>query len=290
MSLFSRYSFSSSQLDHFHEQGYLKLSKLIPESLLNQLKESLEPYCNPNQNYPGVAVLEGKNGTKFTIGVDNLVSREASIFRHLLGSPLLLSLAEGICGPDFFPVQDFAVIKTLGDGSQVNWHQDVVSQSRARCIMIGLYLDPATEENGALRIIPKSHCSKDPLCELQKMAYQSIEMDAGDILIHDLMLAHSSGPLSTFPQRRVVYFEFFEAAKAQLEHLYSEEFVTLRTSLIPYAIQALQEDHPDTLSFEWKNSAKENFPTPLPTSLAIQTIYNSKLHSRPANYCFDFPG
>ena len=147
-----------------------------------------------------------------------------------------------------------------------------------------LVLDAANDENGALRIIPESHKSDLPICELQKMPYQSIEMQAGDVLIHDLMLVHSSGMLNNFPKRRVVYFEFMSSSLAHKEQIYPSEMIKNRTSLIPLAIKEYGDVHLSSAHFNWQHPDKEFF-----TEIrSLKSIYEVPLKLKPANYCFEF--
>jgi ectoine hydroxylase-related dioxygenase (phytanoyl-CoA dioxygenase family) len=279
---------SSEQKQSFITNGYLKLPQAIPSNLLEELRNAVDSLCSIGDQLPDSTVLESTNKQKFVVAIDKIVAKNEAVFRQLLGSPLLLSIAESICGSDFFPVQDFAVIKTLGDQNKVKWHQDVISNCHEKTFMIGFYLDPTNDENGALRIIPGSHISDLPICELEKMEYQSLEMQAGDILIHNLKIAHSSGELSTFLQRRVVYFEFMATKAILKEQLYPESFVQLRTSLIPNAISCFKEAYPNETPFLWKHPEKEKYAIATDPILAIQEVYQVKKQVKAANYCFDF--
>jgi ectoine hydroxylase-related dioxygenase (phytanoyl-CoA dioxygenase family) len=279
---------SSEQKQSFITNGYLKLPQAISPNLMHQLRVAVDSLCAIGDQLPDSTVLESTNKQKFVVAIDKIAAKNESIFRQLLGSPLLLSIAESLCGADFFPVQDFVVIKTLGDQNEVKWHQDVITHCHEKTFMIGFYLDPTNDKNGALRVIPKSHTSNLSICELQKMEYQSLDMEAGDILIHDLKIAHSSGELSSFAQRRVVYFEFMSADDIVKEKVYSESFVQLRTSLIPNAISCFEEAYPNETPFLWKHPEKEKYAVATDPVLAIQEVYQIKKQVKSANYCFDF--
>jgi ectoine hydroxylase-related dioxygenase (phytanoyl-CoA dioxygenase family) len=279
---------SSEQKQSFITNGYLKLPQAIPSNLLEELRNAVDNLYAVGDQLPDSTVLESTNKQKFVVAIDKIAAKNEPVFRQLLGSPLLLSIAESICGADFFPVQDFVVIKTLGDQNEVKWHQDVISNCHEKTFMIGFYLDPTNDENGALRVIPESHTSDLPICELQKMEYQSLDMEAGDILIHNLKMAHSSGELSTFLQRRVVYFEFMASNTILKEQLYPESFVQLRTSLIPNAISCFKEAYPNETPFLWKHPEKEKYAVATNPILAMQEVYQVKKQVKAANYCFDF--
>jgi ectoine hydroxylase-related dioxygenase (phytanoyl-CoA dioxygenase family) len=287
MSLSKTYYLNTSQKEYFVENGFVKLPNAISPKVLDQLRAALDEVISSEYQHSDCALLE-TSGKQFVVAIDKIIAKPNPIFAELLGSPLLLSIAESLCGDDFFPVQDFIVIKTLGDQNVVKWHQDVVTASHEKTFMIGFYLDPATNENGALRIIPNSHKSNLSICELQKMDYQSLDTEAGDILIHNLKLAHSSGELTTFPQRRVVYFEFMSASEIMKEQVYPESFITLRTSIIPNAIRCFQKAYPNTIPFEWRHSKKSNYSLATDPHLFIRELSKEPKKVKPANYCFDF--
>jgi hypothetical protein len=290
MDVFKPTNITTEQKQHFVDNGFLKLPQAISSQLLHLLRVAVDNLIALDHQLPEATVLETANNQKFVVAIDKIVANKEAIFAQLLGSKLLLSIAESLCGSDFFPVQDFIVIKTIGDQNQVLWHQDVISKSHAKTFMIGFYLDPTNDENGALRIIPGSHTSDLSICELQKMDYQSIDMEAGDILIHDLKIAHSSGELSSYLKRRVVYFEFMSASEVIKEELYAEAFVQLRTGLIPNAICCFNQSFPEEESFTWNNPQKDNYLAANNPFLAIQEIYQVPKKVRAANYCFDFIG
>ena len=275
---------NEEQVNQFFQQGYLKLPNIVPQEVVELLREAIERISAKDVDAPGISFIEVEGKGTFITGIETLCNQDEAIFLQLMGSPFLLSIAEAICGADFFPVQEFAVLKTLGDKTPVLWHQDVTNKSVGQTFMLGIYLDAANDENGALRIIPESHKSDLPICELQKMPYQSIEMQAGDVLIHDLMLVHSSGMLNAFPKRRVVYFEFMSSSLANKEQIYPSEMIKNRTSLIPLAIKEYVDAHLSSAHFNWQHPDKDFF-----TEIrSLKSIYEVPLKLKPANYCFEF--
>ncbi|HLP65190.1 phytanoyl-CoA dioxygenase family protein [Flavobacterium sp.] len=289
MPISQTYYLSVDQKEYFAENGFLKLSQVISPLFLNELRIAVDTICSVENHDSDCTVLESSN-KKFVVAIDKIIAKSNSIFVELMGSPLLLSIAESLCGADFFPVQDFIVIKTLGDQNEINWHQDVITTAHEKSFMIGFYLDAANDENGALRVIPNSHRSNLSICELQKMEYQSLDMEAGDVLIHNLKMAHSSGELTSFPQRRVVYFEFMSASEILKEQIYSESFISLRTQLIPNAIQCFQQKYREAIPFKWNHPEKDRYlPNSNPHSF-IQELHQEPKKVKAANYCFDFVG
>lgn len=251
----------------------MKLEQCLSQTLVQRLQESVDRICANRNRFTDLVISETENNDNYVSGIDYLLLKDEPVFLELLGSPLLLSIAEAICGSDFFPVQEFVVIKQLGDASFIDWHQDVVSHSVGTTCMVGLYLDAADENNGALRIVPGSQHLGTDICALKKLPAESIEMQAGDIMAHDLMVAHCSGPLSLFPQRRVVYFEFMNRPRALADKVYSEEFIQARARLIP-------------LAQEFFASAQKDIPERILQEIAA--IHENVRAIKPANYCFEF--
>lgn len=279
---------TDAQKKQFSEKGYLHLPGRIPAAWLHEMRDALQRICTQRPDADNLAVIGGSEGKEYVINANKIIGFGEPVFVQLLGSPLLLSLAEAICGEDFFPVQDFAVIKNLGDNSEVMWHQDVLTNVPGKSFMIGFYLDPADDANGALRVVPGSHRSGKNICELQKMPYDVLQAGAGDLLMHDLMTAHSSGLMSSQQQRRVVYFEFMGTACVREHALYSEEFIALRTSLIPAAQAVYAEKFPGAETFGWKNPEREKYPAPENPMQHIRQVCSSNLRVKAAAYCFDF--
>lgn len=273
------------QLNEFHRSGFMKIPQAVPGPVLLQLGDALER-IRQQADLRDVH-LQGPDGNSYFINAGDLCNRGEKIFAELLGSPLLLSLAETICGPDFFPIQEFAVIKNRGDGNPVNWHQDVNNGAPGKTFMVGIYLDAADEENGALRVVPGSHHSTEPICVLEKMPYVSIPMQPGDILVHDLMVAHSSGLMSSLERRRVIYFEFISSAQALQEAIYPEAFIRLRTRLIPVAMKFFGNACPQAQPFAWNHPQQASFTVTGDLEQEIAAIHNHHHYVKPANYCFD---
>jgi hypothetical protein len=257
-----------AQRARFAEAGWLHLPHQLDTGLLTKLRKAVDALCTDTSPKLNVAEVTGTDGLLHIICVNNIVASLEPVFAEVLASEWLRGIAQCICGNDYFLVQDFAVIKTLGDGAPVNWHQDVISPQPGKAIMIGLYLDASDNDNGALRIIPHSHHSKAGICGLEKMPYESLSMQPGDVLVHDLMLAHSSGVLTSQPKRRVVYFEFMSAQYAVEQGIYPPHFVQQRSRVVPAVLRMCKGD--ETAHTE------------------LEQVYAMQLRVKAAAYCFGY--
>jgi hypothetical protein len=266
----------------FFKKGYEVFPQLIPNELLEKLRDLFVFLMNPND--PRDKVVMENDEIKYVTNLENICSKGDLSCLALLGFSPILAIAEQICGDDFFMIQEFAVIKNLGDNLPVLWHQDMVNDRKGKCFTMGIYLDDADENDGALCVIPESHLSNLPICEIMDRDFIQIPVKAGDVLIHDMMLAHKSEPLQKNKLRRVIYFEFLSTVQVRLEAIYTEELIERRTKLIPASILKYKELFPNETPFDYKNSSIFNGDKSLKET--IQEIYAEPIRARPSAYCF----
>lgn len=276
---------SQHQLNIFQTDGYFKINDFVPHPLLQKLRHFFEEEMKLDSDTEGKVVHT--NGTEnFVTNLDNICNKKNLCCLELLAYPPILQLANQICGNDFFMIQEFAVMKNLGDDLPVLWHLDMLHQRKGKCFTMGIYLDDAHEGDGALRIVPKSHLSNKTICELSKEASIEVAMKAGDILLHDMMLAHSSSPLIKNNIRRVIYFEFLTAAHIKAENIYTDELVQRRTRLLFAATAHYKRLHPTSEQF---NLNKEDLFNDSDKSIEtiLEEVYAEPIKARPSTYCFE---
>ncbi len=277
---------TQDQLNNFFTEGYIKIEQIVPAPLMQKLRSYFDEIIN-DVYISADKVIHANGNTVFVTNVDKLCYKKNLACLELLGNPFLLEIAEAICGEDFFPIQEFALIKHLGDGLPVLWHQDMVHERKGNCFTVGIYLDDADSNEGALRIIPKSHLSNKDICVLNKEPFIEVPMKAGDILVHDMMLAHSSGLLSQNKLRRVIYFEFLSAKHVFAENIYSKELVDNRTAILKIALEYHQQICPNDIQFEWKNKQDFAFSSGATIEAKLDYIYKMPINARPSAYCFN---
>ncbi len=277
---------NTSQLDAFYMNGYLRLPGIANTDLLNKLRSMFDELINASQFSEEMVVIHNK-GKAYVTNLENICPKSNLSCLELLGSPFILELAATICSDDFFLIQEFAVIKWAGDEMPVLWHQDMVHQRSGKCFTMGIYLDDALENEGALHIVPGSHLDDRNICELCKEPAIDVPMKAGDILIHDMMLAHCSGLMNKNSVRRVIYFEFLSAAHVLKENIYSIELVKRRTRLLFAATRHYQLQHPGEESFIHKKINPVPGDDEKDLNRVLTEIYNEPIHARASAYCLE---
>ncbi len=76
-------------------------------------------------------------------------------------APEVVDLVEPLLGPDILLFSTHFICKPKGDGRRVPWHEDSAYWRKLLQPMevatVWLALDPSTQENGCMHVIPKSH-------------------------------------------------------------------------------------------------------------------------------------
>jgi ectoine hydroxylase-related dioxygenase (phytanoyl-CoA dioxygenase family) len=147
------------------------------------------------------------------------------VLARLSADPRLVAVAAEVLGG---PVEPFAatyVVKPPGVGLPALWHQDGHPwQERlggAAALTVWVALDPATPDNGCLRVVPGSHrlplhplvpneevpslfgVELDPAL-VDEAAAEDVVLAAGDVSVHHPNLVHGSGPNRSARPRRAL--------------------------------------------------------------------------------------
>jgi hypothetical protein len=191
---------------------------------------------------------------------------------ELLGSPELLGIAESLAGPDFVPTYESLVFKSAGDGAPIPWHQDALHPRSRRITNIDVYLDDSLPGQGALRVLPGSQRTRADVCAVRDQhgweppGVVEVALEAGDVLLHDVMLVHGSPPTTGNALRRTLYYEFRSAQQILDEGPFDRSWVERRLRLMGPALAAHAAAFPDATPFDWRPS-----PELLPSRSATPT-------------------
>ncbi len=260
------YLLTEEQIRSYDDEGYLVLRGRVSQDLLAHLQAAAAQWI-----VDGLA-LEDDDPTlvdyKFAdrptgqvmYRVDYLHSKGQPASLELLGAPEILGIAESLGGPNFVPTYESLVFKNEGDGAPIPWHQDAVHPRRHRIFNIDVYLDSSRAGEGALRVVPGSQKSKNDVC-LVRDEYGwtppgaiQVELEPGDVLIHDVMVVHGSEPVRDNPLRRTIYYEFRPAEQILDEGPWDREWVDARMRLLPLALDEPRRRRPASPQFDWQPS------------------------------------
>ena len=155
-------------------------------------------------------------------------------FAALACHPKLLDAIEACIGPDIEFLSDKVVFKSASTGSGSPWHQDWPYWKGAHKLSAWIALDPATPENGCLKLLPGSHktlATHDGVAGLgegfgnrlrdgavDESQTVTLPCSMGDaVLFHDLTL-HASHPNAAGGDRYALISTYRSAAEPDLEY------------------------------------------------------------------------
>jgi ectoine hydroxylase-related dioxygenase (phytanoyl-CoA dioxygenase family) len=231
---------TQDQAQQFDDLGFLVLRQWIPADLVRRLHAAIDSAIEGALE----SAKRGSSGTDYCIVrvkdipfltyIDHLHRHAYPASLELAGSPQMRSIGQAFCGEDYLASYEYAVVKTRGDGERIPWHQDMIHDRTSRILNLGFYLSEATTSEGALRVIPRTQFAPQDICAIEadaKLEKISIEMSPGDVLLHDVMLAHSSESLVHQGQRQVLYFELRTLKHLQNNRRVSREWISARQHL-----------------------------------------------------------
>lgn len=288
------YHLDAEQIRFFDDNGYLILRDRIGHDLLGRLQEACDRMiatgkaAGPDDPNIDDYRFADRDQGRTMFRVDYLHNKDERSTLELLGAPEMLGIAESLAGPNFVPTYESLVFKEKGDGAVIPWHQDAVHPRNYRIFNVDVYLDPSRIGAGALRVAPGSHRAKVDICDLQgKYGWDApgviqVEMEPGDILIHDVMVVHGSEAVVGKQLRRTIYYEFRAAEQILSEGPWDREWVDNRLRLMPLALDAYRDANPDLPGFDW-NISDEYRPEVLSdVDVELKIIHYA---STPSSFC-----
>ena len=207
---------SKQDIANYHANGYVIPKYRLEPEFVKELQDALNTLI---ANNPGVrpeklvsAHIEGRNDEGVT-GIQK--------FLQLAMHPPIIDLVEQLIGPDIILWGCHVFCKPASEGYETPWHQDGhywPIRPLANCT-VWVALEPSTQENGCLRVIPGSHTAKqlyehlhedrNDLTLNQRMAEGTfdesqaadLELQPGEMSMHDIYMIHGA-KANTSQQRR----------------------------------------------------------------------------------------
>lgn len=207
----------------YQHNGFVLLKNIITAEKITQLITELTVF-NQSINHYGIRLL---------------MSKIPSI-AELANSAPLLTIAQDFLGKNAKPIRSVFFDKIPQANWNVAWHQDTsiaVSTKTniadfklwtekqgvphvqppekylANILTLRVHLDTTTHENGALRVIAKSHQNgRIKTANIAKLIEHneaiSCHANAGDVLLMNPLLLHSSRKAITATHRRIIHLEY----------------------------------------------------------------------------------
>ncbi len=207
----------------YEKKGLFMINNAICEDEIKVLKKSLNVFEKEMNHY----------------GIRNLMNKLPCICELALSAPLL-PIAKEILGNKAKPIRAVFFDKLPSANWNVAWHQDTSIAVKAKVdtsgfsfwrerqgvmyveppeeylsniIALRVHLDPANTETGVLRVIPETHkdgriSSTNILDSVEKSEVIECTANAGDVLLMNPLLFHSSRKATKPKHRRIIHFEY----------------------------------------------------------------------------------
>lgn len=288
---------TDDQIRLFDLDGFVAVDGDIPPWLLAGLGAAADTFIDDaldraraGDPYDGVAV---DPDARYVRRINDLHRHLAPWSLALLGSSTVVSLARSLCGNDPIPIYDSLLVKNRGDDDAIRFHQDMTHPRQGRIVTMGIYLDPARRGESALRVLPGTQNERQDLCAIERRLeaeglkedppeersrLREIAVDAGGILLHDVMLVHGSGTLTSRSRRKTVYFEFRGAAEAARNPGFTSAWIDRRRELFALArdiYHRMDHDEGNRLDVLPEHEQK-----------SIEELYRIRWRIEAGHYCF----
>jgi len=231
---------TEEQKNSYLTQGYAIFKNAVPQDLLERWQkksqqleqEAITAYLE--NRLPNHIAVSNHDIKPKVMRYNNLYREAPSLTLKLLSSQPLMMIMRELCGQGCIPLQLDMLYKQQHPHPTVNWHQDAPHSRAYPFLNMGIYLDNADAGDGCLRCVPQS---QHQLCDIESLASvhgwnipDTIEIpaQAGDIIVHDMMVLHGSPPKRTPGARRTLYFECRPIQALQEESHNSLEWIELR--------------------------------------------------------------
>ena len=216
----------ADEIEHYHREGWVIPRWQLPAARVQAMVQALDDLIARN---PGVrpeklvsAHVEGDNGE----GV-----RGSRDFLDLARDPEIVDLVSDVIGEHVILWGCHVFCKPAGEGYETPWHQDGhywPIRPLATCTA-WVALEPSTEANGCLRVIPRSHIGqrlhdhlhedRDDLTLQQRLAdgafderdAVSLQLQPGQMSLHDVYMIHGAAANTSGIRRTGVALRYMPA-------------------------------------------------------------------------------
>ncbi|WP_125781445.1 phytanoyl-CoA dioxygenase family protein [Pseudoalteromonas rubra] len=212
-------SIDKQKLSFYEQNGFVRFEQALSQDLLQRLRAlSVRLEASAKQELADGAVrnqyhLSNESGEPRLFRYNDLFFDDPELVLDLLASPTMLAICESMVGLGCVPMQLDLVYKYPHPHPHIAWHHGAPHPRNYPYLNVGVYLDDADLDDGCLRYIPDSQheildiytLSSEHGWQIPGVVQQPAK--AGDILVQDMMILHSSEPKRSEGVRRTIYIE-----------------------------------------------------------------------------------
>ena len=202
-------SLTRNEIELYSREGFLIPRYRLEEQRVAELRDALDRVIKANPGVRPEQLVSAHIKTPASEGVTG-----DDVFMDLAREEGLIEIVSQLIGPDVILWGCQVFCKPGGDGMEVPWHQDGhywPIRPLATCTA-WIAIDDSMVDNGCLRVIPRSHhqrelfehCKEDRTDivlnqrvadgQFDPAAAVDVELQAGEVSLHDAYLVHGSNP------------------------------------------------------------------------------------------------
>jgi len=230
---------TDAQIASYHRDGYLAVPRLIDAARVEALRRVTDAFVERSRavtTSDAIYDLDPRHSAAAPVlrRIKNPADNDA--LYHWLGleSPIVDVVTE-LLGPSIRFHHSKLNLKGSHLGAPVEVHQDAAfyPHSNDDVLAVGLLLDDATAENGAMSVLPGSHrgpihthfdpqgrfvgCMRDEdIARLERSRAVLLALPAGSVHIHHYRLVHWSAPNTSAGDRRLLINSYTAADAVSL--------------------------------------------------------------------------
>jgi non-heme Fe2+,alpha-ketoglutarate-dependent halogenase len=214
---------TDAAVEQYRDRGYYFPLPVLGEDEVSRLRGKLEAFESA-QGHP----IEGAQRNK-----SHLLFKWLD---DLMRNGRILDAVEDLIGPDILCWNTIFWIKEARSPSFVSWHQDLKywGLDCDDLVTVWVALSPATEQSGCMRVLPGSHRAdmlphddiydqdnmltrgQEIATEVDEQAAVTMALQAGQMSLHNVRLAHASGPNRSSDRRIGVSLHYMPTRSRQL--------------------------------------------------------------------------
>lgn len=281
-------------IEFFKHNGYSLTGISLPKVWLDRFREI-------SNEIEGKALAVHRAGdhlsnacvVKDPVGVRILRFNELQVeypqdVNQLLGLPDILRLIKALCGPKAIILQADLLYKHQHPHPVIKWHQGAPTDHEHHYLNMGIYLDDANLNDGCLRYVPSTQHQLQDIDRIEREfgwnppQVVQVPARAGEILIQEMMVLHSSEPKRSPGSRRTIYVEIRSYEALLKEARYDARWLELRrfwmSEILKFDEEGVFTDEEKTFFSEGNELALQELMSEIGKhrNPAIPAVYNWK--------------
>ncbi|QPB85349.1 phytanoyl-CoA dioxygenase [Pseudoalteromonas rubra] len=243
-------SIEKEKLSFYEQNGFVRFEQALSQDLLARLRDlsvrledsakaDLAKGALRNQYFLSTESDEPK-----LFRYNDLLFDDPELVLELLASPTMMAICEKMVGLGCVPMQLDLVYKYPHPHPHIAWHHGAPHPRNYPYLNVGVYLDDADLDDGCLRYVPDTQHKVLDIYELSSQHGWDIPgvvqqpAKAGDILVQDMMILHSSEPKRSEGPRRTIYIELRPVDGIAESAMQTAQWAELRKQWMAHVIKA----------------------------------------------------